>query len=37
MKPWKTGASIEHITNLKQPILETFDIYTKATGVYRNL
>ncbi len=26
-KPWKTGASSRHITNLKQSILETFDIY----------
>jgi hypothetical protein len=26
-KPWKTGASTGHITNLKQSILETFDIY----------
>ncbi len=25
--PWKTGASSGHITNLKQSILETFDIY----------
>jgi hypothetical protein len=25
-KPWKTGASSKHITNLKQSILETFDI-----------
>jgi hypothetical protein len=25
--PWKTGASSRHITNLKQSILETFDIY----------
>jgi hypothetical protein len=25
--PWKAGASSEHITNLKQSILETFDIY----------
>jgi hypothetical protein len=26
-KPWKTGASSGHITNLKQSILETFDMY----------
>jgi hypothetical protein len=26
-KPWKMGASSGHITNLKQYILETFDIY----------
>ncbi len=25
--PWKTSASSGHITNLKQSILETFDIY----------
>ncbi len=25
--PWKAGASSRHITNLKQSILETFDIY----------
>jgi hypothetical protein len=25
--PWKAGASSAHITNLKQSILETFDIY----------
>jgi hypothetical protein len=24
--PWKAGASSGHITNLKQSILETFDI-----------
>jgi hypothetical protein len=28
-KPIKTGASSGHITNLKQSILETFDIYGK--------
>jgi len=28
-KPWKTGNSSGHITNLKQSILETFDIYAK--------
>jgi hypothetical protein len=26
-KPWKMGASSGHITNLKQSILEAFDIY----------
>ena len=26
-KPWKTGTSNEHITNLKQSSLETFNIY----------
>ena len=25
--PWKAGASNRHITNLKQSILETFEIY----------
>ncbi len=25
--PWKVSASIGHTTNLKQSILETFDIY----------
>jgi hypothetical protein len=25
--PWKTSCSSRHITNLKQSILETFDIY----------
>jgi hypothetical protein len=25
--PWKAGSSSGHITNLKQSILETFDIY----------
>jgi hypothetical protein len=25
--PWKTGISSVHITNLKQSIFETFDIY----------
>ncbi len=25
--PWKAGASSGHITNLKESILETFDIY----------
>ncbi len=25
--PWKAGASSRHITNLRQSILETFDIY----------
>jgi hypothetical protein len=26
-EPWKTSTSTGHITNLKQSILETFDIY----------
>ncbi len=30
-KPIKTGASSGHITNLKQSILETFDIYGFST------
>ncbi len=25
--PWKAGTSTGHITNLKQSILETFDVY----------
>jgi hypothetical protein len=25
--PWKAGASSRHLTNLKQSILETFNIY----------
>jgi len=25
--PWKAGTSSRHITNLKQSILETFNIY----------
>jgi hypothetical protein len=29
--PWKAGASSGHITNLKQSILETFDIYVFIT------
>ncbi len=28
--PWKVGASSGHITNLKQSILETFDIYARS-------
>jgi hypothetical protein len=31
-KPIKAGASSGHITNLKQSILETFDIYEKSTS-----
>jgi hypothetical protein len=30
--PWKAGASSGHITNLKQSILDTFDIYELAPG-----
>ncbi len=26
-KPWKTGTSSRYITNLKQSVLETFNIY----------
>ncbi len=29
--PWKAGSSSGHITNLKQSILETFDIYDTLT------
>jgi hypothetical protein len=29
-KPWKTVASSKYITNLKQSILATFDIYGAA-------
>jgi hypothetical protein len=29
--PWKAGARSRHITNLKQSILETFDIYGLST------
>jgi hypothetical protein len=29
-KPWKTGASSGHITNLKQSIMATFDMYGAA-------
>ncbi len=32
-KPWKTGASSGRITNLKQSILETFDIYGRGKVV----
>jgi hypothetical protein len=28
--PWKAGSSSGHITNLKQSILETFDIYAQS-------
>jgi hypothetical protein len=28
-KPWKTGTSSRHITNLKESIYETIDIYGK--------
>ncbi len=31
--PWKAGTSSGHITNLKQSILETFDIYEWALGI----
>jgi hypothetical protein len=30
--PWKASASSGHITNLKQSILETFDIYEHEPG-----
>jgi hypothetical protein len=32
--PWKAGTSSGHITNLKQSILETFDIYGFALQNY---
>ena len=32
-KPIKTGASSGHITNLKQSILETFDIFATHSGL----
>jgi len=40
--PWKAGTSSGHITNLKQSILETIDIYgqkcgRKTCGYYRKL
>jgi hypothetical protein len=31
-KPWKTGARNGHITNLKQSILETFDISSRVSS-----
>jgi hypothetical protein len=31
--PWKAGASSGQITNLKQSILETFDIYGASSGL----
>ncbi len=31
-KPWKTSTSSGHITNLKQSILETLDIYALVQG-----
>jgi hypothetical protein len=34
--PWKAGASSGHITNLKQSILETFDIYGNAAKLKGN-
>jgi hypothetical protein len=30
--PWNAGASSGHITNLKQSVLETFDIYSLKTS-----
>jgi hypothetical protein len=33
---WKTGTSSGHITNLKQSILETFDIYGNVTKLMGN-
>ncbi len=34
--PWKAGASSGHITNLKQSILETYDIYGSNLSVYKH-
>jgi hypothetical protein len=31
--PWKAGASSGHITNLKQSILEAFDIYDRNSSI----
>jgi hypothetical protein len=31
--PWKASASRRHITNLRQSILETFDIYGSTTDL----
>ncbi len=31
--PWKAGASSGHTTNLKQSILETFDIYGRCISL----
>jgi hypothetical protein len=33
--PWKAGASSGHITNLKQSILETFDIYGFGSALFK--
>jgi hypothetical protein len=30
--PWRAGTSSRHITNLKQSILETFDVYGPCTN-----
>jgi hypothetical protein len=35
--PWKAGTSSGHITNLKQSILETFDIYERDRLVILNV
>jgi hypothetical protein len=32
-EPWKTSTSSGHITNLRQSILETFDIYGLAYSI----
>jgi hypothetical protein len=32
-KPWKTGASSGHLTNLEESILETFNIYDQNTEI----
>ncbi len=35
--PWKAGTSSGHITNLKQSILETFDIYASNVAIVTSL
>jgi hypothetical protein len=34
--PWKAGTSSGHITNFKQSILETFDIYDVNITAYHS-
>ncbi len=36
-KPWKTGARSRYITNLKQSILETFDIYGHSSQSFKTM
>ena len=35
--PWKAGISSGHTTNLKQSILETFDIYASVSSTADNV